>query len=169
MLIRHHYLKPGQLGTLCHHSMHNTTVQAADLKHQDSNCCAGSLSGLTLTGLPQLQHLRVTQQLPRSEPSVTVKCKALRLPYSLLSFRLTVSTPSLDFGEQLSALASLPQLESVGLHGPLLEKIPVLPTTVTRYRPPAGNEAVDCGYHSHCDHCHHCVCLHHDYLDPLFS
>lgn len=77
----------------------------------------------------------MTQQLPRSEPSVTVKCKALRLPYSLLSFRLTVITPSLDLGEQLSALASLPQLESVGLHGPLLEEIPALPTTVTRYNP----------------------------------
>ena len=114
------------------------------LGHRGFDCCAGSLRELTLTGLPQLQHLRVTQQLPRSEPSVTVKCKALRLPYSLLSFLLTVSTPSLDLGEQLSALASLPQLESVGLHGPVLEKIPALPTTVTRYRSSTGPQALDC-------------------------
>lgn len=105
--------------------------------------CAGSLRELTLTGLPQLQHLKVTQQLPRSEPSVTVKCKALRLPYSLLSFHLTVSTPSMELGEQLSVLANLPRLESVGLHGPLLEKIPALPTTVTRYRLSACSEAVE--------------------------
>ena len=98
------------------------------------SCCAGSLRELTLTGLPQLRHLKVTQQPPRSEPQVTVQCRALRLPHSLLSFHLTVSTESLQLGEQLSALLGLPKLETVGLHGPLFGKIPPLPPTLTRCR-----------------------------------
>ena len=94
-------------------------------------CCTGSLRELTLTGLPRLQHLRVTQQLPNSVPKVTVQCKALRLPHSLLSFHLTTS--GLDIKKHLSSLVTLPLLDTFGLHGPLHEQIPTLPTTLTWY------------------------------------
>ena len=95
--------------------------------------CAGSLKQLILTGLPKLQHLKVNQTVPRSPPKVAVRCKALKLPHSLRSFDLTVSAPSLMIQEQLTVLQSLPRLETVGLHGFVLESIPDLRSIVTRY------------------------------------
>ncbi|KAA6417867.1 MAG: hypothetical protein FRX49_12165 [Trebouxia sp. A1-2] len=92
----------------------------------------GSLKQLILTGLPKLQHLKVFQTLPRSPPKVTVRCKALKLPHSLRSFDLTISAPSLMIHQQLTVLHSLPRLETVGLHGSVLERIPDLRSTVTR-------------------------------------
>ncbi|DBA80853.1 TPA: hypothetical protein ACH3X1_008067 [Trebouxia sp. C0004] len=92
----------------------------------------GSLKQLILTGLPKLQQLKVFQAAPRSPPKVAVRCKALKLPHSLRSFDLTVSAPSLMIHEQLTVLHSLPRLETVGLHGHVLESIPHLRSTVTR-------------------------------------
>ncbi len=95
--------------------------------------CAGSLKQLILTGLPKLQHLKVFQTVPRSPPKVVVRCKALKLPHSLRSFDLTVSVPTLIIHEQLTVLHSLPRLDTVGLHGPVIERIPDLRSTVRRY------------------------------------
>ena len=106
--------------------------------------CAGSLKQLILTGLPKLQHLKVNQTVPRSPPKVAVRCKALKLPHSLHSFDLTVSAPSLMIQEQLTVLHSLPRLETVGLHGFVLESIPDLRSTVTRY-----TCCPTCWYHEH--------------------
>ncbi|KAL0046454.1 hypothetical protein WJX82_000979 [Trebouxia sp. C0006] len=92
----------------------------------------GSLKQLILTGLPKLRHLTVNQTVPRSPPKVAARCKALKLPHSLRSFDLTASAPSLMIQEQLTLLQSLPRLETVGLHGFVLESIPDLRSTVTR-------------------------------------
>lgn len=90
---------------------------------------------LVLTGLPKLQHLKVCHTLSRSKPKVTVRCKALKLPPSLLTFDLTVSTPELMVQHHLTALGSLRELMSVGLHGPVGMDIPELCTSVKRCVP----------------------------------
>ena len=127
------------------------SVEAQSAKSACSNCtplctavCAiqtrcgftGTLKQLILTGLPELQHLKVCQKPPRSTPKVLVRCKALKLPHSLRSLDLTINTPCPSFqhlSHALSVLASLPKLDTVGLHGASVFKcIPPLRSTVTR-------------------------------------
>ena len=61
-----------------------------------------------------------------------VRCKVLHLPYSLRNLDLTVNS-YLKIQDQLTVLTKLPRLENVGLHGPVLEGIPDLPTSVRRW------------------------------------
>ncbi len=109
--------------------------------------CAGSLKQLILTGLPKLEHLKVCQNIPRSDSKVMARCKALKLPHSLLSFDLTINTPALSIDDQLTVLYSLPHLQTVGLHRRFLHRIPQLPTTVTR-----------CSLPHCCRQVSHCLC-----------
>ena len=127
---------------------------------------AGSLRHLILTGLPKLQHLKILQRQPRTYAAAFASCKAVCLPSSLLSFDLTVVDPVLCIEGQLYLLARLPELRSVGLHGPELGRVPVglnglgrvpmLPTTVTRCSPMGTAAFLACNPDSSCCSCQPC-------------